>query len=124
MSSTFEAGIAERLAEQEARFRTDGAAPGVDVARVDERRRDAEARQRVIEQVVRAAVERARRDDVVAAPRRLTMARCSAACPLAVGDRADAAFERRDPLFEHCARRIGDARVDVPARSMLKRAAA
>ena len=27
--------------------------------------------------------------------------------------RADAVFERRQPLFQHCRRRIGDARVDV-----------
>ena len=35
-------------------------APAVDVARLDEGRRDAEARQRVVQQVVRAAAERAR----------------------------------------------------------------
>ncbi len=61
-----EARIAERFAEQEPRGRTDGGAPRVEVAGIDEGRLDAEARQRVVEQVVRAAVERARRDDVVA----------------------------------------------------------
>ena len=46
---------------------------------------DAEARQRVVEQVVRAAVQRARRDDVRArADSSVTIARCSAAWPLAV----------------------------------------
>jgi hypothetical protein len=69
-----ETRVAERLAEQETRLGADRCAPGIDVARVDERRRDAEPRQRVVEQVVRAAVQRARRDDV----------RNSAACPLAV----------------------------------------
>ena len=59
-----EPGIAERLAEQEACLRADRRLPRVEIARVDERRRDAEARQRVVEQVVRAAVEGARRDDV------------------------------------------------------------
>ena len=59
-----EARIAERLAEQEPRLGPDRRAPRVEVARIDERRLDAEARQRVVEQVVRAAVERARRDDV------------------------------------------------------------
>jgi hypothetical protein len=41
------------------------------------------------------------------------MARCSAAWPEASGDRADAALERGDALFEHGIGRIGDARIDV-----------
>ncbi len=83
------------------------------VARVREAGDDALARQRVREQVVGAAIERAGRDDVVAGlGDRLDR----------VGDgrhargqrqRGDAAFERRDALFEHVVGGIHDAGVDV-----------
>ena len=109
-----EARIAERFAEQEPRGRTDGGAPGVEVARIDERRLDAEARQRVVEQVVRAAVERARRDDVVARAQQAHDGEVQRRLPARGGDRADAAFERGDALLEHGAGRIGDPRIDVP----------
>ncbi len=59
------------------------------------------------------------------APARVASARCSAAWPLAVAMRRDAAFERGDALLEHRVGRIGDARIDVRrARSMLNSAAA
>ena len=59
-----EARIAERLAEQQPRLGTDRGAPRVESRGSTNVVVDAEARQRVVEQVVRAAVERARRDDV------------------------------------------------------------
>ena len=52
-----EAGIAQRLAEQQSRFGADRGAPGVNIARIDEGSGDAEARQGVVEQVVRAAIQ-------------------------------------------------------------------
>jgi hypothetical protein len=80
-----QAGVAQRLAEQQPRLGPDRGAPGVDVARIDEGGRDAEARQRVGQQVVRAAVERAAGATTwLPAPASVAIARCSAACPLAV----------------------------------------
>ena len=75
---------------------------------------DAEARQRVVEQVVRAAVERARRDDVRAgAHAASTIARCSAAWPLAVAiaPTPPSSAAMRSSSTAHG--RIGDARIDV-----------
>ena len=61
-----QAGVADRFAEQQGGPCRDGPAPGIGVARVDEGGGDAEARQGIAEQVVRAAVERTRGDDVPA----------------------------------------------------------
>jgi hypothetical protein len=109
-----EPGVAKRLAEQQACIRPDRRAPCIEIATIDERRVDAEARQRIIEKIVRASVKRARRDNV--RPRReegydRKMHRC-----LSAGgrDRADTVFERRDPFLQHGAGRIRDARIDVP----------
>ena len=108
-----EARVAERLAEQQPRLGPDRVAPGVEVAGPDEGRRDAEARQRVLEQVVRSAVERARGDDVRAGAgdrrdrevqRRLAARR---------RDRPAAALERGDALLEDGVGRIRDPAVDV-----------
>ncbi|AJY37764.1 hypothetical protein BO07_5022 [Burkholderia mallei] len=109
--------VAERIAD---RFREDRLRPCVDqrvergrLARVGEARRDSVLRQRMREQVVGAAVQRARRYDVVARLRdrqdRISdgrLARCER-------ERADAAFERRDALLEHVVGRIHDPRIDV-----------
>ena len=102
-----EPGVAERLAEQQPRFGTDRRTPRVDVARIDERRRDAEARQRVVEQIVRAAVQRARRDDVRACAQQGHDGKMQRRLAAGRRDRADAAFERGDALLEHRAGRIG-----------------
>jgi hypothetical protein len=59
---------------------------------------DAEARQRVVQQVVRAAVQRALATMCDPAPASVATARCSAAWPLAVAMAPDAAFQRRDAL--------------------------
>ena len=109
-----EAGIAERLAEQQPRLVADRRAPCVEVARIDERRPDAEPRQRVVEQVVGSAVQRARRDDVPAGPHQRRDGEVQGRLPAGGRDGPHAAFERRDPLLEHGAGRIRDARVDVP----------
>src|SRR5690606_32351820 len=58
--------VAEDLGEHQLRVRPNGGGEGRRIARVDERRLDAEARQRVGQQVVGAAVQRSRRYDVIA----------------------------------------------------------
>jgi hypothetical protein len=47
------------------------------------------------------------------APISVTIARCSAAWPLAVAIAPTPSLEGRDALLEHRVGRIGDARVDV-----------
>ena len=77
-------------------------------------RRDADLRQRVGEQVVGPAVERRRRDDVVA--RAGEVEDRERLGGLAGGDAegGDAALERRDALLEDVGRRVHDPGVDVP----------
>ena len=109
-----EAGIADRLGDDEPRFRPDGRLEAGEIARLDEGRGDAEARQRMRQEVDGAAIERGRRRRCGRlAPISVAMARCMAAMPLAVRDRADAVLERRQPFLEHRRRRVGDAGVDV-----------
>ena len=110
-----EPGVAERFAEHEPRVRADRGAPRVEVARVDEGRLDAEARQGVGEQVVRAAVERAARDDVRAGADQRGEREVQRRLAARRRDRADAAFERGDALLEYGVGRVRDARIDVPA---------
>ena len=108
-----QAGIADGLGDDEPRLRRDRRAQASEIARLDESRADAEARQRMRQQIDGAAIERGGRDDVIAGieqRRDGEMHRRHAACG---ADRADAVFERRQPLLEHGRRRIGDARIDV-----------
>jgi hypothetical protein len=112
MSSTSRPGLPS-VSPNRSASGPDRRAPRVEVARVDERRRDAEARQRVVEQVVRAAVERARRDDVRARAHQRDDREVQRRLAARRRDRADAALERRDALLEHRVGRVGDARVDV-----------
>ncbi len=109
-----EPGIAERFAEQQAGVGADRAAPGLQVARIDEGGFDAEALEGVLQQIVRAAVQRAAGDDV--GTRRSDGGHCQVQRGLAArrGDRTDAALQCGDALFEDRVGRVGDARVDVP----------
>ncbi len=110
----FKAGIADGLADHEPRVRFDRGADSIEVARLDEGGRDAEARQRMRQQIDGAAIERGRRHDVVAGieqGRDGEMHRGHAACGR---DRADAVFQRGEPLLQHRDRRIRNPRVDVP----------
>ena len=113
MSSTSSPGLPSVSPNSSACLGRIAARQRVEVARIDERRLDAEARQRVVEQVVRAAVERARRDDVRARAEQRDDRQMQRRLPARRRDRADAAFERGDALLEHRARRVGDARIDV-----------
>ena len=67
----------------------------------------------VHEGAVRAAVERRQLDEVVARARDVEDRVNDRGLAAGERERADAAFEPRDPLLEHVARRVHDARVDV-----------
>ncbi len=108
-----EAGIAERLAVDEPRLGADSGAEAVVVARIHEARRDPEARQGVGEQIVRAAVDRARRHDVAALPHQRRDRQVQRGLARRGADRADAALERGEALLEHGDGRVGDPAVDV-----------
>ena len=61
-----ELGIAERLGVDGAGLVVDGGAQAVEIVGIDEADSDAEARQRVVEEVVGAAIERSGGDDLIA----------------------------------------------------------
>ena len=109
-----EARVADGLEEHGLGALVDRRPEGLGLQPVDELHGDAELGQRVVEQVVGAAVEAARGDDVVArageVEDRQRLGR------LAGGDREgrDAALERRDALLEHPVGRVHDPGVDVP----------
>jgi hypothetical protein len=83
------------------------------VGRVHEADRDAELRQRVVEEVVGAAVERGRGDDLVARVGDGQDGERLGGLPRGERERGRAAFERGDALLEDVGRRVHDARVDV-----------
>ena len=108
-----QARIADGLGDHKARAFADRRAQAGVIARLDERGADAEARQRMRQQIDRTAIERSGRHDMIAGIQQGgdgKMHRRHAACG---ADRADAVFQRRQPLFQHRRRRIGDARVNV-----------
>ena len=109
----FEPGIADGFGDHEPRVRLDRGAEAVEVARLDKGRGDAEARQRVREQIDGAAIERGGGDDVVAGVEQRGDGQMQRRHAAGGADRADAGFQRGDPLLQHRHRRIGDARVDV-----------
>src|SRR5216684_1832958 len=90
-----------------------GGAEAVVIARLDEGRGDAEARQGVGEQIDGAAVERGGRDDVVAGAEQRGDGEMHRGHAARGAHRADARLERREPLLQHGRRRVGDAGVDV-----------
>ncbi len=109
----FQSRIADGFTDHQPGAVVDAGADAVEIARLDEARGDAEARQRVGQEIDRAAIERSRRDDMIAGAQQRgdgKMHRRHAACG---AHGADAVFERRKPLFQHRRRRIGNPRVDV-----------
>ena len=110
----FQARIAERLGEHQARLVGDGLVEACRIARIGQRGGDAEARQRMREHVVRAAVDARRRHDVPARAHQRGDGEMQRGLPAGGRHRADAAFQRRDALLEHRDGGIGDARIDVP----------
>ncbi len=108
-----EAGVADRLGEPGAGAVVGcGGEPG-GVGGLDEANLDAEAPERVQEDVPGAAVERGRRHDVVAGAGEVEQCEHLGGVAGATRDRRAAAFERRDALLEHVVGRVHDARVDV-----------
>ena len=77
------------------------------------RRRDAEARQRVRQQVDGAAIERRGGDDVIAGAEQRRDGDVHRRHAARRAHRADAALQRRQALLEHRRRRIRDPAVDV-----------
>ena len=91
------------------------ARPKADGSRaVDEGRRDADLGQGVGEQVVGAAVERRRRDDVVAGAGEVEDRQRLGRLAAGEAEGRDAALERGDALLEDVGRRVHDPGVDVP----------
>ncbi len=85
-----------------------------EVVGVDEGELDRQLPEVVLELVYRAAVERARRDDVIAGLQEREESSRLRRDAAREGDSADSAFEVRHPLFECRERRIHDAGVGVP----------
>ena len=88
------------------------------------RRGDAEARQRMRQEIDGAAVERGRGDDVVAGIEQRRDRQMQRRHAARRADRADAAFQRGEPLLEHRRRRIRNPGVDVPGALEIEQAAA
>ena len=122
MSSTSRPGLPMVSAITSRVVRSDGGAEAVEIARLDERGRDAEARQRVGEEIDAAAIERGRRDDMVAGAEQRRDGKMHRRHAARRAHRADAVFERRQPLFQHRRRRIGNARVDVAGALQVEQA--
>ena len=62
---------------------------------------------------MRATVERARRDDMRARSHQRDDREMQCGLPACRRDRAHTAFQRGNALLEHCAGRVGDARIDM-----------
>jgi hypothetical protein len=105
--------VAERFAKQQARIGAQRRAPGVEVAGLHEGSLNAEAAQRVVEQIVRAAIERRRRNNMRARAHQRGNGQMQRGLAARGADRARAAFQRRDALLEHRDCGVRDARVDV-----------
>ncbi len=108
-----EAGIADGLADDEPSLRTNSGGEARVIPGTDQGRADVEARQRLHEQVDRAAIERRRGDDVIAGAGEGRDGEVHRRHPARRAERADAAFERGDALFKHRRRRVGDARIEM-----------
>ena len=108
-----ELGIAEGLGVDGAGLVVDGGAQAVEVVGIDEAHRDAEPRQRVVEEVVGAAVERGGGDDLVAGGGEGDDGEGFGGLAGGGGEAGDAAFERGDALLEDVGGGVHDAGVDV-----------
>ena len=106
--------VADGLAEERLGVVLHQRLPGLRVVRVlDEGDRDAELGQRVVQQVVGAAVQRGGGDDVVAGLGEVQDRQRRRGLPAGHRERRDAALERGDALLERVLRRVHDPRVDV-----------
>ena len=106
--------VGDRLGEERLGVRAHGRPPGVQVVGVlDEADLDAELGQRVVEQVVGAAVEPRAGDDVVARVGQVEDREGLGGLTRGQEQRRDAAFERGDALLDDVLRRVHDPGVDV-----------
>src|SRR5665213_133130 len=105
--------VSERLGEHRLRVRPNRRFERRRIGRIDQRHLDPEPRERVDDRIVRAAVQRGGADDVIARARDVQQREDRRGLTAGKSERADAAFERRQPLFEHVGRRVHDPRVDV-----------
>ena len=105
--------IADRLDKDSARPVVDGVFKGVFRGRIDKGGGDAVLRERVREQVVRAAVDGFGGDDVVARLREVEEGVGDRRRTGGYAERCGAAFERRDAFFKNLDRRVRQAAVDV-----------
>ena len=106
--------VADALAVERLRVRADRGLPGVEVVGVvDEADLDAQLRERVVQLVVGAAVERRARHDVPAVLGEVEQRDRLGGLAARRGERADATLERGDAVLEHGLGRVHDPRVDV-----------
>ena len=106
--------VGDGLGEERLGVRPHGRAPGVQVVGVlDEADLDAELGQRVVEQVVGAAVQPRAGHDVVAGVGEVEDRERLGGLAGRQEQRRDAAFERGDALLDDVLRRVHDAGVDV-----------
>ncbi len=106
--------VADGLGEEELRVGPDRGGPLLGVVLVlDEGRLDAELGERVLEEVVRAAVDRARRDEVVAGLGDVEHGGGLGRLAAREQQCARAALERGETLLDDRLRRVLDAGVDV-----------
>ena len=106
-------GIAQGLGINGSRFPVDGGSQAVKVVRIDKTDRNAQAWQRVVEEVVSAAIKRGGGDDLVSGSGQCRNGQRFRSLAGGGGERSRSSFERGDPLFEDIRRRIHDAGIDV-----------
>ena len=106
--------VADRLDVDGTRILLDGLLEDLDaVRRVDERRLDAVVRERVLKEVVGAAVDRRSCDDVLAVMDECLERVRDSSCTRCDSNSSDAAFECGNALGEDILRRVRQAAVDV-----------
>jgi len=105
--------VAQRLAKQQPGVGAHGGAPAIEVGRCHEGGFDAKAAQRVLQQVVAAAVERARGHQMPPGARQGGHRQMQRRLSAGGGNGPDAAFERGHALLEHGVGRVADAAIDV-----------
>jgi hypothetical protein len=105
--------VADRLGVDRPRLRREGLAEGVGIPRVDEFHRPAELGQRVVKQLIRAAIEVVGRDDLVAHLGDGDHREGGRGLARGDGHRAGAPLDCGDALLEDVGRRIHQPGVDV-----------
>ena len=106
-------GIAEGLDEQELRLRADGLFKVIQVGRIDERGRDAVGDERVLQEVIGAAVDGLGRYDMVACAGDIEDRVGDGGGAGGHGEGAHAPFQRGDALLQDVLGGVGQAAVDV-----------